>query len=435
MNVTAMMVRGGGVKAVYISESERPFRRTTRPEPERLYGTESAEKFLRRHLLAPPRKHAHVPIQNSLLLYGRKGAGKSTLLHKTVNGKRVFIDGSGGNFASGFDEVVGWKLRPWDRLDQFESFISETIDRASRIHETYAVRHHSQDDPAVLADQVPKRMLIVIWNLHHLVSTRDETAMFQVSRLLSSLRIQATNVTHAGGDGAVKIVMTSDVPPGQLSAHVRSMIDAEQYVGNMDAHERRGFLLEHMRGFQSVAVSDPDFAKLGWAVDLSEDAIQSDPDHIVNQLTIASNGCTPWEMKCFLDRVNLACAQPKEDGGTEYSTDLISSLLCKTTGVGTTLTDHNPATLNMPFARYLGTAFTTPDEFDMIANTKRTAADAALDAPFLSPEEREKKKRSLEERDAEMSDSLAALAARAEADANAAARKKHREDAFSKSFK
>lgn len=87
MNVTAMMVRGGGVKSVYISESERPFRRTTRPEPERLYGTESAEKFLRRHLLAPPRKHAHVPIQNSLLLYGRKGAGKSTLLHKTVNGK------------------------------------------------------------------------------------------------------------------------------------------------------------------------------------------------------------------------------------------------------------------------------------------------------------------------------------------------------------
>lgn len=410
-------------RAPLIEESERPFRRNTRPEPERLFGTELAEKFLRRHLLAPPRKHAQIPIQNSLLLYGRKGAGKSTLLHKTTNGKRVFFES--------FDDVVGWKLRPWDRLDQFERFVSETISRAGAIHETYAVKHHS-DDPSVQKFQTPKRMLIVIWNVHYLVSTRDETAMFQVARLLSAIRIQAANVTHAGGDGAVKIVMTSDVPPGQLSPPVKSMIDAEQYVGNIEAQERRAFLIEHMRSFQSVAVSDPDFAKLGWAVDLSEDAIQGDPDHIVNQLTIASNGCTPWEMKCFLDRVNLACSQPNENGGTEYSADLISSLLCKTTGVGTTLTDHNPATLNMPFSRYLGTAFTTPDEFDMIANAKRAPADAALDAPFLSPEEREQKKRSLEERDAEMSDSLAALAARAEADANAASRKKHRDDAFNR---
>lgn len=177
-----------------------------------------------------------------------------------------------------------------------------------------------------------------------------------------------------------------------------------------------------------MATREPDFAKLGWAVPLDEDSIQADPDHIVNQLTVASHGCTPWEIKCFLERVNLACSAPKEDGGTEYSSDLIASMLCKTTGVGRTLTDHNPATLNMPFSRYLGTSFTTVEEFERA----RLPGEAALDAPFLSAEEREKKKRTLEERDAEMGDSLAQLAARAEADANKEARKRQREDAFSR---
>lgn len=407
-------------------DGEKPFRSETRPEPERLYGTASAETFLRRHLLSPPRKYAEVPVQNSLLLYGRKGAGKSTLLHKLENGKRVFT--------SSFDHVVGWKLRPWDKIEAFDTFVGDTIARADLVHDAYAVAKHSEGEAEYYKSKVKReRMIIVIFNIHHLATTRDQTCMFQLARLLSALRIQAGNVTNAKGNGAVKIVMTSDLPPSQLPQELKCMIDAEQYVGNIEAHERRGFLLEHMRRFQSLATREPEFEKLGWAVPLDENSVQDDPDHIVNQLTVASHGCTPWEMKCFLERVNLACSSPKEDGATEYSADLIASMLCKTSGVGRTLTEHNPATLNMPFSRYLGTSFTTVAEFDAM-KTQRVPlpGEAALDAPFLTAEEREKKKRTLEERDAEMSESLAQLAARAEDDANREARKRQREDAFSR---
>lgn len=229
-------------RRVPFNDQERPFRLDTRPEPERLYGASQAEAFLRRHLLSGPRKYAQVPTQNSLLLYGRKGAGKSTILHKLENGKRAFL--------GSFDQVVGWKLRPWDRVDAFDNFIADTIIRAGDVHDAYAVAHHSAEGELHRSGSRRQNMVIVIWNIHHLATTRDQSCMFQLARLLSAVRIQAANVTHAKGNGAVKIVMTSDVPPSQLPAELRCMIDAEQYVGNMEAQERRSFLLEHMRNFQ-----------------------------------------------------------------------------------------------------------------------------------------------------------------------------------------
>jgi hypothetical protein len=398
---------------------ERPFRLDAREEPERLYGTEKAETFLRRHLLGPVRKYAEIPVQNILLLYGRKGAGKSTLLHKVSRG-------GGRTFMSSFSTLLGWKLRPWDRVEEFEAFIKDAIARAVSLYDNYALAKTQGMDP------VRNRMLIVIWNAHHLANSRDQTGMFELVRLMTMIKIQALSHRSANADGIVRVVLVSDAPPNQLPGEVRQLIDADQFVGNMEAQDRRAFLVEHMRRFQSLATREPEFAKLGWNVDLSEDAISDDPDHIVNQLTVASHGCTPWEMTQFMERLNLACSTPSEDGSTQYSADFIETLLYKTNGAGRTITPHNPATLNLAFSRYLGINFNALDYMDGSAPGRPGgAAEAALDLPILSGEERDaKKKRSLNEMDAEMGEALSQLAARTEAEANKDARKRHREEAF-----
>lgn len=236
-------------------------------------------------------------------------------------------------------------------------------------------------------------------------------------------------------------------------------IDAEQYVGNMQAHDRRGFILDHMRRFHKTATEHPHFAKLGWEVALDDASIAENPDHIVNQLTIASHGCTPWEMMCFLERVNLACSEPLPDGSTVYSEELIVSLMRQTTGIGKTLTEHNPVTLNMPFSRYLGISFTTLADFNEAFGVKRAPlpGEAALDLPIAgkdkdqekpeagAEEEEERrlfpdtsndyapagqsapvKKRTMEERSVEMGVALEQLAAQAEIDTAREMRKRQR---------
>lgn len=405
---------------VHGKDAERPFRLDSREEPERLYGIEKAELFLKRHLLGPVRKYPEIPVQNTLLLYGRKGAGKSSLLHKVSSGSRLFL--------SPFSAILGWKLRPWDRVEQFENFVKDAIVRAVTIFDGYALAKARGEEP------VRNRMLIVIWNVHHLANSRDLTIMYELVRLMTMIKIQAQSHRGSKADGVVRIVLVSDAPPSQLPGEVRQLVDADQFVGNMEASDRRAFLLEHMRRFQTLATREPEFSRLGWNVDLSDDAVIDDPDHIVNQLTVASHGCTPWEITQFMERLNLACSIPKEDGSTSYSSDFIETLLYKTNGAGRTITPHNPATLNLPFSRYLGINFNALDNIDASSTGgggARAAAEAALDLPILAGEEREaKKKRSLDELDAEMGEALSQLAARTEAEANKEARKRHREEAF-----
>lgn len=195
---------------------------------------------------------------------------------------------------------------------------------------------------------------------------------------------------------------------------------------------------------------------------LDDESIQENPEHIVNQLTVASHGCTPWEMQCFIERVNMACAEPLEDGSTVYSDDLILSMMRQTTGIGRTLTDHNPVTLNMPFSRHLGISFTTLSDFNDAfggGGVKRgpLPGETALDQPIVgqaaAKEEKSKevveierrlfpdtsndhgpvgqeppvRKRTMEDRAVEMGVALEQLAVQAELDATREMRKRQRE--------
>lgn len=158
-------------------------------------------------------------------------------------------------FFSGFSETHAWKLRPWDDIERFVAFVTSMIGRARDIHDTYPPSDITIGGIEKDEEREPNRMLIIIWNVHLLATSRDQTCMFQVARLLSAIKNQAKSVEAHGGNGAVRVLMTCDVPPSQLPQELRMHIDAEQYVGNMQAHDRRAFLLDHMRRFHKVWIS------------------------------------------------------------------------------------------------------------------------------------------------------------------------------------
>ena len=167
------------------------------------------------------------------------------------------------------------------------------------------------------------------------------------------------------------MVLTCSDVPTILLPEVRQLIDRECYVELLSPMNRRGLILDWMRRFQSATATGERFKNLTWSIELDENSVDDDPDHIVNLMTIASQGTTPCEIYKFLRRINDACSRPREDGSTDYNEDLINKLLFSTE-LGKSIVPYNPETENSAINKFLGIDYAS-------AATKTVTGKARLD--------------------------------------------------------
>ncbi len=90
---------------------------------------------------------------------------------------------------------------------------------------------------------------------------------------------------------------------------------------------------------------------------MDDDAVESDPDHILNALTLAARGATPRELYAFMKRLNDACANPREDGSTDMNEEFIEKMLYKTEGGGKSVVPYDIEKENSAVNKYLGLDF------------------------------------------------------------------------------
>lgn len=292
-----------------------------------MYGVDTPLAFLRKHLLQRnhhvprPWNELLLPQSKTLLLFGRRGSGKNTLLNmEDEDGGDVFL--RHGNDDCPFHIVLDWKMRPWNYED-FPRWVAHVI--------------------SVLDNGSMDSVLIVLQGIHQLNYLRGGNPVLEMIHLLTAVRASHRDV---------RLVMTCDEKPSQFPQEMQSLIDAQCFMPMMGPADRIAFMRDLMADFYSLCQWDETLKNVQFTIDLSPDAAQKDPDHILNMLAMYSAETTPREMLSFMQRTFAACSTPTADGHTEYNADLIEKLTYKVEGA-TYITPDNPLAKNEPFYKYI----------------------------------------------------------------------------------
>lgn len=407
----------GGVGRASIEEhavvTNSGTRRRDAPYPATLIGADSVIRFLEDSLVGTPSVDGTlVSTPQTLLLYGRKGSGKNTILHSR------HPQFSGYRFIDIFDIVLSWKMRAWNHDDFFTWAEKTTAELTSRVLTSIRYKAPCQ------------AMLVIIQETQLFMCLRDPKYLNALLRLLTTVRSLAAGRPEI--QDAIRVVMTCSEPPPVLTQEVRALIDLECHVPLLGPEDRRNLILTWMRRFKILATrrATDRFGNLAWSIELSEKAVEDDPDHIANTLAIASQGTTPWEIYSFLKRVADACSRPAEDGSTDYNEYIINKLLF-TNETGKCIVPYNPESENAAMNKFLGldaislssttTTTKTPSGFivkDKIDPTNQPLLEEAAEAGESDPKKRKKEpvplKQGLAEKAAERDRTLKLAAAVAE---------------------
>jgi hypothetical protein len=147
----------------------------------------------------------------------------------------------------------------------------------------------------------------------------------------------------------VRVLLTCAESPGQFPQDIQDLIDARCYVPLLDASDRITFMLALMREFKHLC--ETVLQNVSWSIDTSDEAVASDPDHVLNTLAVYSAETTPRELYDFMLRSFDACRHPLADGSTEYSAELLNKLKYDVEGVYC-VTPYNPESKNAVMRQY-----------------------------------------------------------------------------------
>jgi hypothetical protein len=299
-----------------------------------LQGIDKALAFLDGHLLrrATP-SDMFMPLQRTLMLYGREGSGKTSLLHApNDNGDMTFRYLS----SSVFDRVYDYRLQHWN-VDEFPEWAKRCMLTISQM--------------SVVSESAPRSMLIVVGNLHKFNYVRGGSALNAMLHLLTAVRLFPSG-------RSLRLVLLCDESPGQFPGELSALVDARFHVAPPDSDARLSIFQDWIGRFKQFAEREHQcqtnvLAHLGWDLALDAESLEQDT-HIIHTLVVASQGNTPREIVQFLQRSFLGCRTPNPSGDTVYCASWLESLLHKVDGAINCITPGNPVALNEAIYKYAG---------------------------------------------------------------------------------
>lgn len=303
--------------------------------PERLWNAEKAQAVL--HSVLVERKSLD-PILfkgiQTMLLFGRKGSGKNTILHtRDPEQPDRFL------YLDSFDKVVHWKMRSWN----YPAFLPWA---AGVIKSIGAMK-----DPKCSCLYEDKSLLIVIQDVHLLSNLRDPVYMNTFTHIMTAIRMAPPETRDS-----IRLVMTCSDIPSIFPQEFRQLVDQEIYVPLPTPAHCRAMIIDWLRLFRSLCSREPRLQAVTWSVELGEDDLEDDPDHVVNLLSLACAGVTPRELYAFMQRINGACSSPQPDGSTDVNGEFLEKMLYNTE-IGKSVVPYSTEKENSAINKFLGIDF------------------------------------------------------------------------------
>ncbi len=244
-----------------------------------------------------------------------------------------------------------------------------------------------------------KSLLIVIQDVHLLTNLRDPVYMNTFTQLMTAIRM-----AHPCTRSLIRLVMTCADVPSILPLEFRHLVDRDVYVPLPTPEHCHGIILDWFRRFRSLVSQTPELANLTWSIELDDNAVEEDPDHIVNTLSLAARGTTPRELYAFMKRLNDACSAPREDGSTDMNEEFIEKMLYKTESGGRSIVAYDIEKENSAINKFLGLDFESAAGVaqgnPLTVKAGSSIAVDPLNQPLLSDADGKKRRRKGQEQEA-----------------------------------
>lgn len=313
--------------------------------PERLWNAEQTQQVLQKVLVTERDDNCLDPLLfpcvQTLLLFGRKGSGKNTILHtREPDNAHRFL------YLDTFDSVMDWKMRAWNH----QAFLT-WAEGAIKAIQKVATCARNATLPGGECSYSDKSLLLIIQDVHLLSNLRDPVYMNTFTHIMTAIRMAGPN-----GTSSIRLVMTCADVPAVFPPEFRHLIDQELYVPLPTPAHCLSIMVDWLRLFRSRCSNEPRLKDVTWSIELDEEDIECDPDHIVNLLSLACRGTTPREIYTFMRRINSACSDPQPDGSTDVNEEFLEKMLYNTE-VGKSIVPYNTEKENGAINKFLGIDF------------------------------------------------------------------------------